>query len=386
MKNSLITGLLITAFSTSYLHPVNASTVEPQPEFSQSTIQNVSLNNTLSNSIRLLGAQTPLIQAYGLVILQQPDVNIEAMPSLTNHQDFAKINAREWIDQYNPKLLDLNEEIMRFSSRYNSYYNKLVELANDMNEDPIAKSNFGNAFDKLQAQVQMIQDNMEFTSLELSRYKMLLDQDSINFTERADDAIQSLQGSGGDLAVIREDIKGIQEEIQAELLTILNRPQEIINGSINIGRQVFSITSAGATTKTIDFVSIENLSDDLINLADSQVSAAALNIQEKQNELIPLIQQLSETEIQATQITLIEDQVDGFTDMIDRQLMIYEFLLSDWKALNESMIEMKSVINAEGEVDISELQANLSHLQKMSDEMNIQTNQFEDYVTNVNIQ
>ena len=73
---------------------------------------------------------------------------------------------------------------------------------------------------------------------------------------------------------LREDIKRIQGEIQAELTTILNRPQEIIKGSINIGKQVFTITNQTAQTKTIDFVSIGTLSNEIVNAADSQTREA----------------------------------------------------------------------------------------------------------------
>ena len=81
---------------------------------------------------------------------------------------------------------------------------------------------------------------------------------------------------------LREDIKKNSREIQAELTTILNRPQEIIKGSINIGKQVFTITNQTAQTKTIDFVSIGTLSNEIVNAADSQTREAALRIQQKQ--------------------------------------------------------------------------------------------------------
>ena len=70
----------------------------------------------------------------------------------------------------------------------------------------------------------------------------------------------------------------------------MNRPQEIIKGSINIGKQVFTITNQTAQTKTIDFVSIGTLSNEIVNAADSQTREAALRIQQKQKELLPLIQ------------------------------------------------------------------------------------------------
>ena len=157
----------------------------------------------------MLGSQSPLIQAYGLVILQQPDIKVNAMSSLTNHQKFAKAS-REWIDEYNPKLIDLNQEMMRYSTRFNSYYSKLYELAENVNENEQAKADFTGAYGKLQLQVQSIQESMEQDLLELNRFKTVLDKDSNNLSIKADEAIKTLQGSSGDIVKLREDIKRIQ--------------------------------------------------------------------------------------------------------------------------------------------------------------------------------
>ncbi|MEW9179758.1 non-hemolytic enterotoxin NHE subunit A [Bacillus mycoides] len=385
MKKTLITGLLVTAVSTSCFVPVSAYAKGGQTEVKTVYAQNVIAPNTLSNSIRMLGSQSPLIQAYGLVILQQPDIKVNAMSSLTNHQKFAKTNVREWIDEYNPKLIDLNQEMMRYSTRFNSYYSKLYELAGKVNEDEQAKADFTNAYGKLQLQVQSIQESMEQDLLELNRFKTVLDKDSNNLSTKADEAIKTLQGSSGDIVKLREDIKRIQGEIQAELTTILNRPQEIIKGSINIGKQVFTITNQTAQTKTIDFVSIGTLSNEIVNAADSQTREAALRIQQKQKELLPLIQKLSQTELEATQITFVEDQVSSFTELIDRQITTLETLLTDWKVLNNNMIQIQTNIEEGTYTDSSLLQKHFNQLKKVSDEMNKQTNQFEDYVTNVEV-
>ena len=383
MKKTLLTGLLVTAVSTSCLTPISAFAESNHSEFKQTSVQNITARNTLSNSIRTLGANTPLIQAYGLVILQQPDIKVSAMSSLTDFQKIAKTNVREWVDEYNPKLMDLNQEMMRYSTRFNSYYSKLYDLAGKVNEDEQAKNDFVSAFERLHSQSQTIQDDMEQTLLELNRFKALLDKDNASLSQKAETAIQSLKGSNGDIVQIRADIKRIQEEIQAELTKILNRPNEIIKGSINIGKQVFTITNQTAQTKTVDFVSIGSLSDEIVNAADSQTREAANRIQQKQKELLPLIQKLSQSEIQVTEIAFIEDQVKSFTELINRQITTLEYLVNDWKSVNETMLQMKENLATGVSSDSSTLQKQFSQLKRLNDEMAKQTKQFEDYVTNV---
>lgn len=95
----------------------------------------------------MLGAQTSLIQAYSLVILQQSDAKVEAMSSLTNHQAVAKTNVREWLDEYNPQILSMNQEMLRCNNRFNGYYNKPWDLSGNLNNNNQAKKDFITAVD-----------------------------------------------------------------------------------------------------------------------------------------------------------------------------------------------------------------------------------------------
>ncbi|MBL2388238.1 enterotoxin, partial [Klebsiella pneumoniae] len=86
-----------------------------------------------------------------------------------------------------------------YSTRFNSYYSKLYELAENVNENEQAKADFTGAYGKLQLQVQSIQESMEQDLLELNRFKAVLDKDSNNLSIKADEAIKTLQGSSGDI-------------------------------------------------------------------------------------------------------------------------------------------------------------------------------------------
>ena len=74
---------------------------------------------------------------------------------------------------------------------------------------------------------------------------------------------------------------------------------------------------------------------------------------------MPLIQKLSQTEAEATQITFVEDQVSSFTELIDRQITTLETLLADWKVLNSNMIQIQKNVE-EGTYTDSSLLQNIS--------------------------
>ncbi|PHD54549.1 enterotoxin [Bacillus toyonensis] len=385
MKKTLVTGLLVTAILASPSNYVSAYAENVQSKSESTYVQNVKNANTLSHSIRTLGSQSPLAQAYGLIILQQPTIKGAGMSSLTNHQEFVKNHVREWLDEYNPKLVDLNQDMQRFSTRFNGYYGTLYNLAETVNTDAETKVSFVNAFNRLQQDVQTIQDNMNQTLLQLNRFNDLLLQDNKGFSEKAKIAIQSLEGTDGTVTQLRADIKRLQEEILVELAKILNRPNEVRNGVINIGKQVFTIAGGAAQTQTIDFISISSLGGGILDLFDSQTAVSARIIEQKQKELLPLIQQLAETQIQVTEMTFIEDQMNGFTEMIKRQITTFEYLMNDWKALNDTMIQIQLNLSAGAHMDSVGLQNQLIQLKEFSDELYLQTKKYENFISNITI-
>ena len=84
----------------------------------------------------------------------------------------------------------------------------------------------------------------------------------------------------------------------------------------------------------------------------------------KTKELLPLIQKLSQTEAEATQITFVEDQVSSFTELIDRQITTLETLLTDWKVLNNNMIQIQKNVEEGTYTDSSLLQKHFNQIKK----------------------
>lgn len=385
MKKICLIGLVATTLSTSCFTSVTALAA-PNTNSQQVHTQGLAEVHTLSNSIRMLGIQAPLIQAYGLVILQQPDARVEAMSSLTNHQAFAKTNVREWLDEYKPQILAMNQEMIRCNNRFNGYYNKLLDLLGSLNNNEQAKKDFITAVDQMQQQAQAVYEHLEQTSSSLNRFKVQLVTDSKSLSEKSNIAIQSLQGTNGNIEQLRAEVKRLQEEIQNNLITILNRPDEIIKGSINIGKELFKITSTTAESKTIDFTSICSLSEEFMKATDSKTQQATLNLQQKQKELLTVIQKLSQTQVQATEITFIEDQVNSFAALISRQVATFDTVIGDWKLFEEGLTQLKANSQVQGNVNTTDVQKQLTQLKEWNDTLNKQTKQFEDSMLQVTVQ
>ncbi|EIT84745.1 hemolytic enterotoxin [Fictibacillus macauensis ZFHKF-1] len=384
MKKTLITGVLATTLAAGATVPMNALAATPQKATAVTNVGDVTIKNTLSSSIFKLGSQTPLLTAYGLVVLKQPDVKGTALTSFVSAQRVTKNNVKEWLDEQSPKLVSLNQDMMRFSSRYAAYQPKLAELAGKFDTDPAAKESFLNAFNKLKVQASGVKDDMEQTLVELERYKQLLDKDNQNLTAKGDKAIESLNANSGELANVRAEIKKIEDEIQEQLTIVLSRPKEIIKGSIKVSEEVFTTVNETGTSQKFDFASVGKIADALIDVSDDKATAAYAVIQKKTAALMPLYKKLALLNGQATQITIVEDQASAFADMVDRQIAIYKFLVEDWTKFSANMDDLSAALTQDG-VKPSAVKLKLEELDKFSTSLGKQTKQFDDFTTQVEV-
>lgn len=385
MKKTLVAGLLITAVSTSCFSPVNTF-AESKTTYSQLTnSQNQLAMNRLSDSIRTLGSQTPLIQGYGLIILKQPNLEVSAIHGITSDQRTARNHVQDWLDKYNPKLFSVNQDLQDFGTRFTNYYDILVELAEKMNDDPQTKEDFVSTFNALQEQMQALQYDMKGASVDLNNYKNELVEDSKSFSSKVSRAIELYKSSGGDIEKFRAQIKQLDENIQDDFTKLLALPKENVQGSINIGKTVIDIWKDAGKDHTLDTSNLEVIYNQYGQLQNDEVTKLNNDIRQKQQQKILLLQNLSKIEVQATQMTLIDLQLNNFTRVVKKQIQSFDNLVSSLDIFNETMIQMKRSLSTDAKIDSHALQAQLKELKAFTDELNKQTKEYEDSVTTIKV-
>ncbi|PGY06852.1 non-hemolytic enterotoxin subunit A [Bacillus cereus] len=386
MKKTLVAGLLVTAVSTSCFLPVNTF-AESKTTYSQLTnSQNQLAMNRLSDSLRTLGAQTPLIQGYGLIILKQPDLEVNAIHGITSDQRTARNHVQDWLDTYNPKLFNVNQDLQDFGTRFSEYYDILVELAEKMNDDSQAKEDFVSAFNTLQEQMQALQYDMnKGVSVDLNNYKNELVEDSKSFSSKVSRAIELYKSSSGEIEKSRTEIRQLEENIQDDYTKLLALPKENVKGSINIGKSVIDIWKDAGKDQTLDTSNLEVIYNQVGQVQNDEVTKLNNDVRQKQQQKILLLQKLSKIEVQATQMTLIDLQLNNFTRVVKKQIESFDKLVSSWDIFNDTMIQMKRSLSTDAKIDSNALQAQLKELKTFTDELNKQTTEYENSVTNIKV-
>ncbi|MBE5107821.1 HBL/NHE enterotoxin family protein [Bacillus thuringiensis] len=385
MKKTLVAGLLVTAVSTSCFVPVNTFAESKTSYLQQTSSTNQVVLNRLSDSIKTLGTQTPLIQGYGLIILKQPDLKVSAIPGITTDQQTARNNVQDWLDKYNPKLIAVNQDMQNFGTTFTNYYDMLIELAGKVNDDSQAKEDFVSIFNVLQDQMQAIQYDMKGASVDLNNYKNDLVEDSKSFSSKVSRAIELYNKSGGDIEKFRTEIKQLDENIQDDYTKLLALPKDNVKGSINIGKTVIDIWVDAGKDHTLDTSNLEVIYNQVGQIQNDEVTKLNNAVRQKQQQKILLLQQLSKIEVQATQMTLIDLQLNNFTRVVKKQIESFDKLVSSWDIFNDKMIQMKGSLSTNAKIDSNALQAQLKELKTFTDELNKQTTEYENSVTNIKV-
>ncbi|PFM54455.1 hemolytic enterotoxin [Bacillus cereus] len=386
MKKTLVAGLLVTAVSTSCFAPVNTFAESKPTYLQQTSSQNNVAINRLSDSLRTLGAQTPLIQGYGLIILKQPDLQVNAIHGITSDQRTARNHVQDWLDKYNPKLFNVNQDLQDFGTRFSEYYDILVGLAEKMNDDSQAKEDFVSAFNTLQEQMQALQDDMkQGVSVDLNNYKNELVEDSKSFSSKVSRAIEGYKSSGGEIEKSRTEIRQLEENIQDDYTKLLALPIENVKGSINIGKSVIDIWIDAGKDHTLDTSNLEVIYNQYGQVQNNEVTKLNNDVRQKQQQKILLLQKLSKIEVQATQMTLIDLQLNNFTRVVKKQIESFDKLVSSSDIFNDTMIQMKRSLSTDAKIDSNALQAQLKELKTFTDELNKQTTEYENSVTNIKV-
>ncbi|MED4654778.1 HBL/NHE enterotoxin family protein, partial [Bacillus pseudomycoides] len=257
--------------------------------------------------------------------------------------------------------------------------------AGKVNDDSQAKEDFVSIFNALQDQMQAIQYDMKGASVDLNNYKNDLVEDSKSFSSKVSRAIELYKSSGGDIEKFRTEIRQLDENIQDDYTKLLALPKENVKGSINIGKTVIDIWIDAGKDQTLDTSNLEVIYNQVGQVQNDEVTKLNNDVRQKQQQKILLLQKLSKIEVQATQMTLIDLQLNNFTRVVKKQIESFDKLVSSWDIFNDTMIQMKRSLSTDAKIDSNALQAQLKELKTFTDELNKQTTEYENSVTNIKV-
>ncbi|MGR5992922.1 HBL/NHE enterotoxin family protein [Bacillus paranthracis] len=214
-RASIVTGCVITAMLATQVAPLQTLAAENQ------AVEQTSTAAVASPALQELGTQAVLLKTYALTLLKQPTITIAAMPDLGSYQDKAKQHARYWLDTVQASFIDANQQSIDFQQKIQNYYNKLMELAKQMDTNPTAKQDFITGITKLQESLNIHQNQIKSMSSNLQQFEKKFDADAQNFIEASKNTQKSLADKNGEIVQLTQQIETLNSDITAQIGTIV---------------------------------------------------------------------------------------------------------------------------------------------------------------------
>ncbi|HHT7228447.1 TPA: HBL/NHE enterotoxin family protein [Bacillus cereus] len=395
MKKQLYTSLLVVTVMASDVGTANvfaASMVHPEQV---QNIQSVDLSQ-FSSSFRKLGDQAALLQAYSLIIEDQPIFNLPQVPALQDVQQLLQGDMKEWREEiFNKRLLRINESNRNFVRTFDTY----VENEN-LEGIPIRLG------DKMKNQ----QINIQQTLNQLEDLKTSLDKHKNNLKTRIQEADKFLNGGSGRITELKKELGTIQASMQKDLDVISSVPGILVNSGTTIGSAVWKLlypVTKGATQAALEYVAaatkkleeaqksaIEKAKKDgnaevdierimkeveenfantpegksltrdslkkydfmdkvdieqIKKIIETVVAGSAIlqkqkdaivSLAEKNNQLYTATRDLQTADIQALQLLLIESKVSMFVEQVDTEMDLLKKHQKDWALIEQAIKEL----------------------------------------------
>ncbi|PGA91236.1 HBL/NHE enterotoxin family protein [Bacillus toyonensis] len=381
-KSSVVTSCVITAMLASQVVPLQTLAAEKNQ-----VIEKDSTAAVTSPAMQELGTQAVLLKTYALTLLKQPTVAIAAMPDLDSYQKKVKEDAQYWLDTVQPSFIDANQQVINFQQKIQNYYDKLIELAKKMDTNPTAKQDFITGITKLQESLNNNQNQIKTMSSNLQQFQKKFGTDAQNFTAAVKDAQKSLADKNGEVAQLTKQIETINNDITAQIGTIVGGTIGMIAGigGIVLGSIVL-FTTAGTTAPVIVpiLAGVVAGTGALIG-GGVTVGFAAKRLDDKRRELQTITEKLTTAKADAAVLSLLTGQLNVFNDTIIKGKESVESFDENWDTLQQSFTELHNNVN-QINPNSAVLQEKLAKIKKSVDDLAAQAKQQEKVITDISYQ
>ncbi len=192
------------------------------------------------------------IQTYVGAILKQADMKLDEMPGLPQHQATARNNAKEWTLNIQPGMITTNADIIDFANQFNSYYENLIAIADQVATDPDAQKEFIEGLTALRNSISRKQSKVKQIESDLKGFQDTLNGDHATFQADADEATKLYVGENAELQKLADQIAATQRELNKQIGVMAGGAAGILAGLVAICVGALAeIPSAGLSNSVI---------------------------------------------------------------------------------------------------------------------------------------
>jgi chromosome segregation ATPase len=164
---------------------------------------------TLKDSVGQTGQAIVIVQTYAKNITTQPIITglDTEIPNLSTHQQTAVNHANDWLNTYQPAVLQAQSDLLSFANGFDAYYNPLLQLATAIQNGDKSKVNqFILGLQELTKQITSKRTEVQNVIADLNSFSTELGSDVSNFNTDAQTAQNTIVGDNGTLQKLNDQL------------------------------------------------------------------------------------------------------------------------------------------------------------------------------------
>lgn len=208
-------------------------------------------NGAMKSQTRATATARMLVDAYCTAVQEQGVITLSAIPELTDYQNTAKIHANNWTTSVAPQLIQTNTDLLDFAHNFDSFYNPLVTLAQNI-DSGTNKETFIKGLGLLVTKIQQKEVNAQkaLTALTGFRSDVLSDQSNFKAALAKGDSVYA--GDQGEIAQLRSQDASLNDTMNKDTMLIGFGSTGMVVGGLMIAVGVLGeIETAGVSTALI---------------------------------------------------------------------------------------------------------------------------------------
>ncbi|OLR27673.1 HBL/NHE enterotoxin family protein [Bacillus cereus] len=341
---------LITALSTVSIAPSYAFAAETQVAVTQDENQPNLPDKYLGpeglkKALEETGSHVIVLDAYALTLLKSPQIKLDKnlftdqkdkdlVDRVLNAQKTAQANATNWLDVLKPKLIDINQGIVNYGTKFDNYYQTIVDAV-----DAKDKETTKQGIDRLYKSVEANKASVDQLVIDLKTFRDKLLTDTNQFKEGANSMSALLEGKGAILPSLKQQIDAYNSQVSASIAMIASGGVLSIMGiGFGILTVVLVASGAGAPFATVTGA----LAAGAVGGGVGLIVTGSNKLKEANNAIADLTTQLKDTELQAAALDVAKGQADTFAQTIDLAIDSAQTLSDQWTTMGS---KYKSLLN-----------------------------------------
>ncbi|WP_336771489.1 HBL/NHE enterotoxin family protein [Bacillus bombysepticus] len=350
---------LVAVFATSNIMPSHIyaaeSTVKPAPIYSMEKTDNKDEEYSLGpeglkDAIERTGSNALVMDLYALTIIKQANANFTNVTSVDKslkekvikHQNDARTNAKQWLDEMKPQLIATNQDIINYDTKFQNYYDTLVKAVKDQNKDTLTKG-----LTRLSNSITGNKEKVDHLVEDLKKFRSKMTDDTQNFKNDANKITSILASQDAGIPLLQNQISVYNDAISKYNAIIIGSSVAVALGPVAIIGGTVLLATGGGTILGVGLIAsgVGGIAGGTTGLI-----LAKKELDDAQSAIKNITGQITAEQLEVAGLTNIKAQTEYLTNTIDIAITALQNISNQWHTMGAkygSLLENVNTISPE---------------------------------------